>query len=56
MIKKLSAWSGALAIRITTEAKKLGWEVGDDINIIVKDDKIVIEKLNIKLKGGNINE
>ena len=44
MIKKISAWSGALAIRITTEAKKLGWKVGDDISVFVKGDKIIIEK------------
>ena len=45
MIKKLSAWSGAFAVRITTEAKELGWKVGDDINVFVKDGKIIIEKL-----------
>lgn len=45
MIKTLSAWSGALAVRITTEAKELGWEVGDDISVFVKDGKIIVEKL-----------
>ena len=45
MIKKLSAWSGALAVRITTEAKELGWKVGDDISVFVEGDKIIIEKL-----------
>lgn len=45
MIKKLSVWSGALAVRITTEAKKLGWKAGDDISVFVKDGKVIIEKL-----------
>jgi len=50
VIKKLSAWSGALAVRITTEAKELGWIVGDDINVFVKDGKIIIEKLRSDVK------
>ena len=45
MIKKLSAWSGALAVRITTEAKELGWKELDDVNVTIENDKIIIEKL-----------
>ena len=45
MIKKLSAWSGALAVRVTTEAKKLKWKEGDEVSVSVENDKIIIEKL-----------
>ena len=45
MIKKLSAWSGALAVRITTEAKQLGWKESDEVNVEIKKEKIVIEKV-----------
>ena len=51
MVKKLSAWSGALAVRISTESKELGWIVGDDISVFVKDGKIIIEKLKENLDG-----
>lgn len=46
MIKKLSAWSGALAVRITTEAKELGWQVNDEVNVTIEKERIVIEKGN----------
>ena len=45
MVKTLSAWSGALAVRITTEAKELGWKVGDDISVYIQGEKIIIEKV-----------
>ena len=44
MIKKLSAWSGALAVRITTEAKELGWKESDNVDITIDGDKIIIRK------------
>ena len=45
MIKKLSAWSGALAVRITTEAKLLGWKESDSVNVTIEKDKVVIERV-----------
>ena len=45
MIKKLSAWSGAIAVRITTEVKELGWKEGDEVSVFVKDGKVIIEKM-----------
>jgi len=45
MIKKISAWSGAMAVRITTEGKQLGWAVNDEVNVTVEKNKIIIEKV-----------
>ena len=45
MIKKLSAWSGALAVRITTEAKQLGWKENDNVSVTVENDRVVIERI-----------
>ena len=45
MIKKLSAWSGAIAVRITTEAKELGWKEGNEVNVSIKDGKVIIEEV-----------
>ena len=45
MIKKLSAWSGALAVRITTEAKQLGWKELDNVNVSIEKNKIIIQKV-----------
>lgn len=51
MIKKLSAWSGALAVRITTEAKQLGWKESDELNVAIEKDKIIIEKVQKALNS-----
>ena len=45
MIKKLSAWSGALAVRITTEAKLLGWKVNDDVEVKINKNYIILVKV-----------
>lgn len=45
MIKKISFLSGALGVRITTEAKKLGWKADDRVKIKVVEDTIVITKV-----------
>ncbi|MBW9154275.1 hypothetical protein [Clostridium estertheticum] len=46
MIKKLSAWSGALAVRITTEAKELEWKESDNVDVSIEGDKIIIKKVS----------
>ena len=43
MIKKISAWSGALAVRITTEAKQLGIKEGDYVEVTVEKNSIIIK-------------
>ncbi|MCB2296020.1 hypothetical protein LGK95_21450 [Clostridium algoriphilum] len=54
MSKKISKWSGALAVRITTEAKELGWKAMDDVNVTIEDNKIIIEKVTNKLNTEDI--
>lgn len=43
---KVGSWAGILSLRLTEELKILGLKKGENVNITVEKDKIVIEKLN----------
>lgn len=52
-IKKVGTVGGAFIVRLTTELKELGIELGDNVNISVKGGKIIIEKEGKKANGSN---
>ena len=43
-IAKIGSWAGSLSLRLTEELKSLGLAEKDIVSIIIKDDKIIIEK------------
>jgi len=43
-IRKVGTVGGALIVRLTVELREIGIVLGDNVDIIVKDNKIIIEK------------
>ena len=43
-IRKVGTTGGAWIIRLTTELREAGIVLGDNVNVIVENGKIVIEK------------
>lgn len=50
-IRKVGTVGGASIVRLTTELREIGIFIGDNVNVIVKDGKIIIEKENKKVNG-----
>lgn len=44
-IRKVGTVGGALIVRLTVELREVGISLGDNVNVVVKDGKIIIEKL-----------
>ena len=43
-IRKVGTTGGALIVRLTTELREAGILLGENVSVIVKDGKIIIEK------------
>ena len=43
-ISKIGLWAGSLSLRLTEELKSLGLKETDIVEIVVENDKIIINK------------
>ena len=44
-IKKVGTVGGALIVRLTKELKEVNIKLGDNVSIVVEDNKIIIKKV-----------
>lgn len=51
--KIINTWGSSPSIRLSAECKELGWKAGDKVHTIVKDGKIIIEKVITEFKVVN---
>lgn len=48
MNRVVGSWGRSLSIRMSEELKKIGAEEGTEVKVVVKDNKIIIEKVEGK--------
>lgn len=53
MVKKTGLWGSSRSVRLEAECRELGIGIGDEVEILVVDGKITIEKVITEFKVVN---
>lgn len=54
MIKKIGSWGGSLSIRLGNEFNYLDMKQGDNVNVHIEDNKIIIESIKPTFKANGV--